>query len=328
MGPDGDCEVKVLSFNLGSDTGGASIAIKRAFDHCAPPGWEFHSLMSMQNYINYPQDVAWSRKSALDWWDWADVIHLHNNFASSTIFENGFRGMRRMPRKPYVITFHGESNFHGGVGRFASVQEALSACRVQHAIPIVTTLNTHLLAPAVFEWVPIPYETEMLRRYRTGWRPRSDGSLLIGQAPTSRLIKNTDELVAAVRELQRRDHAVELLLVEGQSWEQCLQMKARCDIFVDQVGLSYGCNAIESGGMGIATVAGAQPATVAEMVRRFGAFPFEQSREGGILDTLEWLVVDPPSREKVAAAGMAFVQTWHNEQAVVDQLISIYQRAA
>jgi len=319
--------MKVLSFNMGADTGGVSIANKRAFDAYAPAGWEFRSMVSTVNYIGYPTDIPWSVGGVQQWWEWADVVHLHHNFASSGRVEVGFKSLPRLPRKPYVLEFHGEGDFAGGSNRFRSVAEARAACRQKRAIPVVSTLNTFLLAPDLFEWVPVPYSIEALQELRSRfYRPR--GRLRIGHAPTNRELKNTDELILAVDDLQAAGKDVELVLIEHEPWRTCLRHKATCDIFVDQVGLSYGCNALESAGMGLPTIAGGQSATIAEAVRRFGRWPFALAQEGGIGEELERLVDSEEYRAEVAGLGFEYVSKVHGGQAVVEQLVSIYERAA
>lgn len=319
--------MKVLSFHMGSDTGGVSIANKRAFDRHAPAGWQFRSMVSTLNYIRYPTDIRWSIAGVQEWWEWADVIHLHHNFASADWVERGFKRLPRLARKPYVIEFHGVSDFDGGLNRFRSVSAARMACRQRKALPVVSTLNTHLLAPDVFEWVPVPQAVDDLQQMRTEFY-REGRRLRIGHAPTNRALKNTDEVIQAVKDLQAAGQPVELVLIEGSTWEKCLHRKATCDLFVDQVGLAYGCNALEAGGMGIPTIAGGQWPTIEEAVRRFGRWPFALAHAGRIREEMAVLVGSAAYRQEVGERGLDYIRLVHNERAVVEQLVGIYERAA
>ena len=316
--------MNVLSFHLGTDTAGVGILNKRAFDAVGGPDWAYRSLVTGTNYIAYPTDAGLGDLEQL--WAWADVVHLHHSFASADLVEAGRKGLPRLPRKPYVIEFHGVANFDTAIGGIP-LRDLLVECRLRHAVPIVSTLNTYLLAPRRLTWVPVPYDTAALVELARGQRSTGDPLRLV-QAPTERTIKSTAELLAAVERLQRGGHPVELLLIEGQTWAECLRLKASADIVVDQLILSYGCNALESAGMGIPVIAGAQPDTIAEIARRFGHFPFVRSRPGRLYDTLLRLIASPELRVEAAARGFAYVSEWHNQATVVEQLTGLYWRAA
>jgi hypothetical protein len=150
----------------------------------------------------------------------------------------------------------------------------------------------------------------------------------IAHAPTNREIKSTEPLIAAVDRLKEEGHSVELDLIEGQTWDTCLARKAKADIYFDQVLLGYGNNSIECWGMGIPVIAGAQPATLAEMERRFGSLPFYTATEATIYDELKAMVTSPDLRAEYSQRGLEHVRAWHDEAKVVELLKDIYTRAA
>jgi hypothetical protein len=182
-------------------------------------------------------------------------------------------------------------------------------------VGICSTLDLHLLGAG--EWVPSPIDTRHVGHYK---KPVRTDRLTIAHAPTSRSIKGTDAFLAACEGLP-----VEVLLIEGQSWAECLRLKGSADIYYDQLGLGYGNNAVEAWAMGIPVIAGAQPDTLAEMSRRF-PIPFYPATE----DTLRYAIADLVSsqvrRDHYARLGLAHVRRFHDEQVVVKQLEAIYRR--
>ena len=291
--------------NIGSsDIGGQSIRTKRAFDRHAP-GWVCHSVVRNRNYIDYPTDRPFHEAPALA--RRADVVHAHNSFKAAR--------QAGALNKPLVITHHGTRYRRDPAG-------ILGEQRAAKALGLVSTLDLWLLAPDETEWSPAPYDLGWLAGMR---RPVDDGVLRIGHAPTDRAIKSTDAVLAACAKLGR-ELPVEVVLIERQSWQRCLEQKARVDIFVDQVLLGYGNNAVEAWGMGIPVVCGAADDTLAEYERRFGSLPFALADEGTIYEALVQLA-DPVQRTVWSRRGLEHVQRWHDDAAVVTQLQDIYLRA-
>jgi hypothetical protein len=298
--------VRVL--NLGnSDLGGDGIRTKHAFARYAP-GWTYNVAVRNRNYIDYPVDAAWDRVRPLV--GQADVIHARNSFKAARLA--GAVGM------PLVIHHHG-TRLRSNPGVILAEQRAAGG---RGAVGLAATLDLWLLAPDELEWLPAPYDLDWLASLR---RPVNDDVLRVGHAPTNRVIKSTNAFLAAVDKLSR-ETKVELVLIEGQSWQRCLELKATCDIYFDQVILGYGNNAIEAWGMGIPVVAGAADATLAEYEDRFGDLPFVLADEGSIYQALAKLA-DPIMRSGFGLTGAAHARRWHDEARVVTQLQDIYLRA-
>ena len=307
--------MNVLSFTMGSATGGVPRAIAHAFR--GVPGWDVRSLVSMVNYIDYPQDLEWTRDNILEYWTKADVVHLHHGFMSADKLVQGRYARKRLNHKPYLVEYHG-TIFRN------NARACVNELRHRGAIGCVSTLDLYLLAPNDVEWLPQPQDVEALSHMR---QPRDDGRILIAHAPTNREIKSTSLFLDAVKRLQDEGYPVDLDLIEHRPWAECLERKAKADIFYDQVILGYGCNALEAWGMGIPVVAGAQDDTLDEMERRFGHLPFYHATEETIYDALKELVESPELRERYGQIGHDYVRKYHDEPVVVEQLKRLYQRA-
>jgi glycosyltransferase involved in cell wall biosynthesis len=311
--------MRVFSVNMGADTAGISYGQKVAFDQVRAPGWSYRSMVSSNNYIDYPKDLAWNYRRLAQVWAWADVVHCQNNWLTVERIENGWATLPPQSRKPYVMTWHG--------GDFRDHPERdLSRLREFGAVGLVSTLDLWLLAPDRVEWAPNPVDIVNLTRLRrANYMPSK--TIRIVHAPTDREIKSTEAVIEAVKRLAA-DYPVALTLVERQRWQRCLWTKARADILVDQLQLGYGQNALECWAMGMPVVAGAAPDTEAEMLRRFGALPYEQATEESLYDVLRSLVLHPARREAMASRGWDYVRQYHSSEAVVAHRMSVYARAA
>ena len=305
--------MKVLSIVLGSDPAGISSGMARAFDRYGGD-WSLRSMTTKQNYIEYDQDVVWDSVTAAELWQAADVVHLHHGFVSSDRMVRGRFVGRGLNHKPYAVTFH-------GTGFREQPDAHLRDLRERGAVGVVSTLDLHVASG--LDWLPPPIDVEAMRAMK---QPPTD-RVLIAHAPTNRAIKSTDALIEAVKRMQDEGLDVELDLIEHRPWTECLERKAKADIYFDQVILGYGCNALEAWGMGIPVVAGAADETLDEMERRFGHLPFYHATEETIYDALKKLVESPKLRAEYGRIGHEYVRKYHDEPVVVEQLKRLYQRA-
>lgn len=307
--------MNILSITMGSATGGVPVHIAEAFRD--EPDWNVRALVSMQNYIDYPTDLPWTRENIIHYWETADVVHLHHGFITADRLVKGHYVGRRLKTKPYVVEYHG-TIFRN------NAPHCVRELRERKALGCVSTLDLYLLAPDDVEWLPQPQNVERLAKMR---QKRDDGRVLIAHAPTNRAIKSTASLIEAVERLQAEGFPVDLELIEHRPWAECLERKAKADIYFDQVILGYGCNALEAWGMGIPVVAGAADETLDEMERRFGHLPFYHATEETIYDALRELVEDPDLRARYGQIGHDYVRRYHDEAVVVEQLKGLYRKA-
>lgn len=306
--------MNVLSIVLGSDPAGISSGMARAFDHHGGD-WSLRSMLTNVNYIQYDQDIEWNAQTAAELWQAADVVHLHHGFVSADRMVRGFAG-RRLKHKPYVVEHHGTQFRDEPRGH-------LNELRTRGAIGAASTLDLFLDGQGELEWTPAPVDVERMQAMK---KPATD-RILICHAPTNREIKSTQELLDAVKRLQDEGFPVDLDLIERVSWAECLERKAKADIYFDQVILGYGCNALEAWGMGIPVVAGAADDTLDEMERRFGHLPFYHATRETIYDALRELVESPRLRKRYGQIGLDYVRKYHDEPVVVEQLQRLYLRA-
>ena len=267
-------------------------------------------------YQQMPADILWNRSTeplvkqlALD----ADIIHLNNSWRP-------WQMLRMRIRKPMLL------HHHGSLFRSDPKGMLLHAER-QGWTQAVSTVDLTQMAPERLHWAPTAYDVDWLEAFGAENRREPDGRILVVSAPTNREVKATALLEEAIRVLQSDGLPVDLDLIEGKPWLEGMRLKARADIYFDQVGLGYGCNAVEAWGMGIPVIAGAEPWTLQRMETLWGGLPFYTADEGSIGGAIAALATSKALRTKWRKAGLAHVRKYHDELPALTRLAELYRMA-
>ncbi len=195
-----------------------------------------------------------------------------------------------------------------------------SDLRTRGAIPQIDSLSDlnvtlefdHLkLHPNIYH-VFFPFD---VNQYQV--RPEPESKILkIGHAPTNRQAKGSDQIIAAIKEIQS-EHPVEFVLIENLSHEESLNRKSGCHIFVDQIGdLGYGLNSLEALAMGIPTSSCLAPG----FSEKYPQHPFVVIDEYNIKDQLLALISDGKLRRDLSKKGRIWVQKYHDAENVVKEI--------
>lgn len=152
---------------------------------------------------------------------------------------------------------------------------------------------------------------------RLSLRPEPQTEVVrIGHAPTNRQAKGSDRIIAAVKAVAR-ELPVELLLIENLPHREALAQKARCHVFVDQIGdLGYGINSLEALAMGIPTCSCLVPG----FAEQYQDHPFVEVDGENLETRLIELVRNPDERRRLGEAGRAWVRRHHDARAVVRRI--------
>lgn len=302
---------RVVNICAGQDTGGQGWRLKTAFDRHSD--WSYRSVVSSRNYIGYPIDVFGSLRDDVvqRLWKLADVVHVRT-------WLRPFLPLDRQWPRPILLNHHGTA--------FREHAAELDAqARNIGAVQAVATVDLLQYADDLL-WLPSPFDVDALAALRKRERRKPDGRIRIAHAPTNRLVKGTVEVIETVARLAKR-YPIDFDLIENVSNAECLARKARADIFVDQLELGYGNNAIEAWGMGIPVVAGVvDPWTRAKMLELFGELPFVDATTD-LDDVLETLIGDKAARLAAGRRGNEHVRRHHDERAVVAVAQAAYLRA-
>jgi len=150
-----------------------------------------------------------------------------------------------------------------------------------------------------------------------------NGQVVIGHAPTNRLIKGTHHVVRAVAALREEFPKIELRLMEQRPSDQVPAFLGACDIIVDQLGMGwYGLLAIEGMAVGRPVVLHMRE----DLATVMHDLPVVSADRETLAATLAGLVRDPARRADLGAQGRAFVQRHHDLPVVGRQLLEIYRR--
>lgn len=306
--------IKAVLFTAGWDTGGQGARVKAAFDRHPELGVEARSIHTSESYFDYPQDVRSANHQLVEkLFDEADVLHMRNDLG----------GLKRLGRGQPTILHH-----HGSRFREYHSQIAESARNQSFAvIQVASTIDLTTLEPDV-TWLPSPYNLDELAAYRP-YHVRIKGEpIRIAHAPTNREVKSTSRIMAAIRNLYHDGYNIEFDLIERVPWAECLRRKAKADIYVDQLRLGYGNNAIEAWGMGIPVIAGVEGRAAREaMFEHWGTMPFKEASDVDLEAQLAELIVDAEYRHHWGQMGLSHLKRHHDESVVAAFLSSIYHKA-
>ena len=145
---------------------------------------------------------------------------------------------------------------------------------------------------------------------------QEESRVVIGHAPTNRAAKGSDVILSVVKSLER-EYPVRLELIENLTYEQALEKKAKCHIFIDQIGdLGYGINGLESLAMGIPTCS----CLASGFDEQYPDHPFIVVDEFNLKSRLIRLVKDKALRIQKGREGREWVKKYHNPVNVVRRI--------
>jgi glycosyltransferase involved in cell wall biosynthesis len=149
--------------------------------------------------------------------------------------------------------------------------------------------------------------------------PRSDGGeVVIAHAPTDRVLKGTDHVIAAVESLRDQGLPVRLDLHENMTRSEVLERVAGADIVVDQLVMGwYGGFAVEAMALGKPVVC-----CIREEGNPYGAsLPVVRATPATVQDRLRELVEDPQARHAAGLASRRFAEAEHDPRVVARQAL-------
>jgi hypothetical protein len=153
------------------------------------------------------------------------------------------------------------------------------------------------------------------------------GPVRIAHAPTDRLVKGTDYVVAACERLQAAGAAVTLVLVERVPHTEALRLFASCHLAVDQLMIGwYGAFAVEVMAMGLPVVCYVRNADLDAVPGELRADLPVVSAEPWVLgDVLNELVRDVPKRKALGERSRAYVERWHDPIEIARRMTAVYR---
>lgn len=186
----------------------------------------------------------------------------------------------------------------------------------------ITSEYDHLSMKDDLHYIFYPYSTKEL----PGTDRKPGQKIKIIHSPTNRKYKGT-ELILSVIEKVKKEREIEFILCEGVPRGELLEIKAGCDISIDQVGGTMGGTGY--GKAGLETLAMGIP-TITNMTREYENWlpenPFVVANNADdLFEQLIRLIDDEEFRISNGKAGKDWVEKYHSFESVNKALKELYK---
>lgn len=297
---------RLLHLHPGPDTGGQSVGSR---PYLEAAGVEVRVLVSRQHPFGYGRATLRTPAEDREAFDWADVVVVHND-------ADVVRRITPNPDKPVIVHHHG-TQFRSNPEIMWARGSAIGARQVVSTVDLLLSVPEGEKA----EWMPqiVSLRTMALHVELAALEPRD--RLVVTHAPTDKRVKGTAYIQRAMRP---KRGAAQFDLIYKEPWFQCLARKARSDVFVDQLHLGYGNNAIEAWAMGLPVIAGAPERVLERMGAEWGALPFLVATPETVGARIGELIADPVLRRYWGDKGRAHVDRYHAPDAWVGHAFRAY----
>ncbi len=310
-----------------------------------------------RSWLRYPVDIDLGAKPDSKWSDLAhrlrffgkavrryDVFHF--NFGQTFLPMVGGRGvdlplLRKLGKKVFV-TFQGcdarqhsycAANFaisccgnREGPGLCNPADDARKARRIEfvrkhaHRVFAVNPDLLHVIPDADF----VPYAAVKPQDVEVR-PPKASGRMTVLHAPTNRLVKGTDDVLAAMASIER-ECDVDFRLVENVPHDEAMAMYRDADLVIDQLRVGwYGAFAVELMAMGKPVVAYVReedlrfiPEAMAEEL------PIVRATPDDVHDIVGELLENPERLADIGRRSRTFVERWHDPRTIAERMLRVY----
>jgi hypothetical protein len=176
----------------------------------------------------------------------------------------------------------------------------------------------------------MPYSHVFVNKIEPTYIQLNQEKLRIGHAPTHRKVKGTSFVLDAVNKLIMEGYNLELVLIEGKSHKDAMQIYKEIDILVDQLFAGW------YGGVAVEVMAFGKPVIVylREDDLKFipcqmrEELPFIQANPDNIFQVIKEVTIMPRSALlEIAHQSRKFVEKWHNPIEIAKMVLNDYQQA-
>lgn len=245
---------------------------------------------------------AWNRHMLGDF----DIYH----FDGDVPFLYGDRMLKKIKHKHIVTHFFGTDLRKYGMNPYLKEYAQLK---------ITSELDHTKIDPSLV-FIPIPFETEKIVP-----RLQENRTLRVGHSPTRRTAKGTEDIIDAIHRLQEKIH-FEFLLIEGVPHRKCMELKATCDIGIDQIGnyagTGYGRSGLEFLALGIPTITEIPD----EYEHLLSGHPFIKATKKNFEAVLHNFLYDIELRHKKREQGLQWVRDFPNPRRIMSMIYTEYKK--
>ncbi len=256
------------------------------------------------------RDVLWLYRLSRKWHKYGlsdfDIYHFDGDIP----FIYGDRIIKKLKDKHIVTHFFGSDLRKWGMNPYLREYAQLK----------LTSEVDHIRIDPSLIFLPIPFEAEKIT-------PRNNENkiLRVCHSPTRRTAKGTDEIIKIIEKLKKKIN-FDFLLIEGVSHKKCMELKATCDIGIDQIGnyagTAYGRSGLEFLALGIPTITEIPK----EYEYLLPEHPFINADRNNLEEILYTLLTDPDLRQKKKKQGLKWVREFPNPKRVMELIYKEYKR--
>jgi hypothetical protein len=250
----------------------------------------------------YKLNRAWRRYEL----DSFDVYH----FDGDVPFIFGDRILNKLAGKRIITHFFGSELRRWGLNPYLH----------DHAQLRFTSELDHTKIDPTLIFVPIPYEPGNLKP-----RVTENKILRVGHSPTRRTAKGTADIIQAVERIKKHLD-FEFLLIEGVPHWKCMELKATCDIGIDQIGnyagTGYGRSGLEFLALGIPTITEIPD----EYEPLLPGHPFITATKDNFEKVLYRLLTERELRSVKREQGLRWVRAFPNPRRIMGKIYDEYHR--
>lgn len=238
-----------------------------------------------------------------------DLLHFH--YSSGLPFGLDFP-LWRLLHKKVVIHHHGTDIRYKGehwfLNRFAQ--------RIFVSTPDLLEWSQNAI------WIPNPLDLELYPYVGVKEIRENDADpIKIIHAPSKRILKGTEDVLRAVKQLKSQGYNIKLFLVENTPHKEALEYYKQADIVIDQLLIGwYGMVAQECMALG-------KPVCVylrEDLEGYIPSHPMLNTTRDNIVNNLKQLIEDAALRANLGEKGRIYVEKVHNSARIAQMLSDLY----
>jgi len=275
-----------------------------------PPLWKSSGLAESL-WFQF-RDFVWSFyvEKAIEKYKLYDFDIYHFEWGLDFFRDLRFARRVKASGKKIINSYHGQDMRNRGV---LAEMDAMADLRLSSELDL---LELHPKLKYLF----LPFDASLI----TPKEKKINKPLKVCHATTNRYFKGSEHIIAVCQRLERLGQ-IEFILIENQPHSRVMEMKAACDVNIDQLtdlgGWGYGMNSVESLAMGMCTLAYLNP--------KYEAFipdhPFVNTTPETLNDNLLKLAKNPELLLKKGQEGRSWVLKYHDIEACGKQLYQYYE---
>lgn len=249
--------------------------------------------------FEYPTDMRTRNlKTIKKWVDWADVVNCWPTYDDK-----------------FLCTIHDKKLIWTHIGSSLRKRPKILHRRAKQLNAVELVATPDLMFFKNVKWLPNAVPVDCWFKTKT---PHS-GKPIVCQSPSGRKGKRTDEILDVISD---KDN-VNLLIIEGVTWGECMHLKSKADIYIGEFNIGYGMGELEAMAMKIPVITHLKHKNEAAMRREVGELPHYDCNMAYLSEAIDHLLSDKDRYNHHAELGFEYVKKFHDYPIVADKFISV-----